>query len=95
MKIEYEVRFLEINKDSLVKKLKSIGAIEVGDWFQIRKTFDLIIPQQNSWLRLRTNGEITTLTVKEINSAKIDGTKEAEVTINDFDEMDRIFFGTR
>ena len=24
------------------------------------------------------------------NSAKIDGTKEAEVTINDFDEMDRI-----
>ena len=74
MKIEYEVRFLEINKDSLVKKLKSIGAIEVGDWFQIRKTFDLIIPQQNSWIRLRTNGEITTLTVKEINSAKIDGT---------------------
>ena len=90
MKIEYEVRFLEINKDSLVKKLKSIGAIEVGDWFQIRKTFDLINPQQNSWLRLRTNGEITTLTVKEINSAKIDGTKEAEVVVNDFDEMDRI-----
>ena len=82
--------FLEINKDSLVKKLKSIGAIEVGDWFQIRKTFDLIIPQQNSWLRLRTNGETTTLTVKEINSAKIDGTKEAEVVVDDFDEMDTI-----
>ena len=45
MKIEYEVRFLEINKNSLVKKLKSIGAIEVGDWSQIRKIFDLIIPQ--------------------------------------------------
>ncbi len=90
MKTEYEIRFLEIDKDKILKKLKEIGAIEVGNWFQIRKTFDLIIPQQNSWLRLRTNGKTTTLTVKEIGSAKIDGTKEAEVVVDSFDEMDLI-----
>ena len=28
--------------------------------------------------------------MKEINSAKIDGTKEAEVVVDDFDEMDTI-----
>ncbi len=90
MKTEYEVRFLEINKDDLLQKLHKLGAVEIGNWLQIRKTFDLINPQPNSWFRLRTNGEKTTLTVKEINSAKIDGTKEAEVIVNDFDEMDTI-----
>ncbi len=90
MKIEYEIRFLEIDKDKILKRLKEIGAVEVGDWFQIRKTYDLITPQQNSWLRLRTNGKTTTLTVKEIGSAKIDGTKEAEVVVDNFDEMDTI-----
>lgn len=90
MKTEYEVRFLEIDTNNILKKLKEVGAVEIGNWRQIRKTFDLITPQKNSWLRLRTNGETTTLTVKEINSAKIDGTKEAEVVIDDFNEMDTI-----
>lgn len=90
MKTEYEVRFLEIDKDKILTKLKELGAVEVGDWIQIRKTFDLIVSQKNSWLRLRTNGETTTLTVKEINSAKIDGTKEAEVVVNNFNEMNTI-----
>lgn len=45
---------------------------------------------KNSWLRLRTIGETTKLTVKEINSAKIDGIKEAEVLVDDFDEMNTI-----
>lgn len=95
MKTEYEVRFLEIDTNNILKKLKEVGAVEIGNWRQIRKTFDLITPQKNSWLRLRTNGETTTLTVKEINSAKIDGTKEAEVVIDDFNEMDTILTKNR
>ena len=90
MKIEYEVRFLEINKDSILEKLKKVGATEIGDWLQIRKTYDLINPTPNSWLRLRTNGETTTVTVKEINSAKIDGTKELEIKVDSFEETDAI-----
>ena len=90
MKTEYEVRFLEINQNEIISKLKKLGAVEVGNWVQIRKTFDLIPAQKNSWLRLRTNGITTTLTVKEINSAKIDGTKEAEVVVDSFEEMDTI-----
>lgn len=90
MKIEYEVRFLEIDEKKLVEKLQKLNAVETGNWVQVRKTFDLITPQKNSWLRLRTNGQTTTLTVKEINSAKVDGTKEAEVVVDSFDEMDLI-----
>lgn len=90
MKTEYEIRFLEIDEKSITKKLKSLGAIEIGNWLQIRKTFDLVIPKQNSWVRLRTNGLITTLAVKEINSTKIDGTKEFEVTVDSFEETDEI-----
>lgn len=90
MKIEYEIRFLEINQEEILRKLKALKAKEIGNWLQIRKTYDLINPNPNSWVRLRTNGKTTTLTVKEIGSAKIDGTKEAEIVVDDFDETDLI-----
>lgn len=90
MKIEYEARFLEINKNQILERLYKIGAKEVGNWLQIRKTYDLITPNPNSWIRLRTNGKKTTLTVKEIGSAKVDGTKEAEIVVEDFAETDLI-----
>ena len=90
MKIEYEIRFLKINREEILKKLKELNAKEIGNWLQIRKTYDLIKPNPNSWVRLRTNGKTTTLTVKEIGSAKIDGTKEAEIVIDSFEETDTI-----
>lgn len=90
MKTEYEVRFLEIDKEEVLKKLHKLGAKEVGNWLQIRKTYDLITPTPNSWVRLRTNGKKTTLTVKEIGSAKVDGTKEAEIVVDNFAETDLI-----
>lgn len=90
MKIEYEIRFLEIDKDKILKKLHELGATEVGDWLQIRKTYNFVTPRPNAWLRLRTNGIKTTLTVKEISSDKIDGTKESEVEVSDFAETDEI-----
>lgn len=90
MKIEYEVRFLEIDRDEILQKLTNLGAKENGNWLQIRKTYDLIEPKPNSWIRLRTNGKTTTITIKEIGSAKIDGTKEAEIVVDDFAEADLI-----
>ncbi len=90
MKIEYEVRFLEIDKDKIIAKLNEMGAKDLGDSCQIRKTYDFIEKRKNSWLRLRTNGKETTLTVKQIDSDKIDGTKELEVVVSDFNETDAI-----
>ena len=33
MKTEYEIRVLEIEKESIVKKLESLGAIQKGELF--------------------------------------------------------------
>lgn len=90
MKIEYEVRFLNIDKEKIISKLQKLKAEDYGEKLQIRKTYDLIQPKPNSWVRLRTNGEKTTLTIKEIKNAKVDGTKELEIVVSDFFETDAI-----
>ena len=39
---------------------------------------------------MRTNGVETTLTIKEISNSKIDGTKESEIVVSDFETTDEI-----
>ena len=68
----------------LSEVLKKENATFVGDWLQLRYCYDFCPKKENSWIRLRTNGEKTTLTIKEINSSKIDGTKESEIVVSDF-----------
>lgn len=90
LKTEFEIRFLEINEKEILEKLKDLNASEIGNWLQVRKTYDLVNPQKNSWVRLRTNGQKTTLTIKEILTNKVDGTKELEIEVSDFSETDAI-----
>ena len=66
------------------------NATFVGEWLQIRKCYDFNPVKENSWIRLRTNGVETTLTIKEITNDKIDGTKELEIVVSDFDDTDEI-----
>ena len=64
--IEYEVRVLEINKEEIQKRLESLGAKLVEDVFQKRYVYDFkpVIPSK--WIRLRTNGTKSTLTIKNV-----------------------------
>jgi adenylate cyclase class 2 len=86
MNTEYEIRILEINKEEFIKKIMSLGAKHIGDFEQKRYVYDVKPINPNKWIRLRTNGKDTTLTIKEIKSEKIDGTKELEVSVDDFDK---------
>ena len=88
--IEYEVRILEINKEEIQGKLNELNAVLVEDVLQKRYVYDFkpAIPQK--WIRLRTNGNKTTLTIKNIESTKIDGTKETEIEVSDFDTTNEI-----
>lgn len=90
MKSEIEARLLECDVKHILKKLKETGASFVGDWLQIRNCYDFNPVKENSWIRLRTNGTETTLTIKEIESNKIDGTKETEITVSSFETTDEI-----
>lgn len=90
MKTEIECRFLECDVDSLINSLNKHNAQFVGDWLQMRYCYDFNPVRENSWIRLRTNGKTTELTIKEINSDKIDGTKESEIFVSDFNTANEI-----
>ena len=85
MKTEYEIRVLEMEKESIVKKLESLGAIKKGEYNQKRYVYDLKPIPKDKWIRLRTNGIETTLTYKDIESNTIDGTKEVEFKVDSFE----------
>ena len=90
MKTELECRLLDCNAKEIIDRLKRLNAEFEGDWLQIRNCYDFNPVKENSWIRLRKNGKETTLTIKEINSDKIDGTKESEIVVSDFDATDEI-----
>ena len=85
MNTEIEERVLEVNEKELIEKLEAMGAKKVGEWLQKRYVYDFIPKRENEWIRLRTNGENTTLTYKNIESNTIIGTKELEIEVSDFD----------
>ena len=90
MKTEYEVRILDIDFSNMMKKVEDLGAIKVGSYHQRRYVYDFIPVQKGRWIRLRSNGSESTLTIKEINSSKIDGTKELEIIVSDFENTNEI-----
>lgn len=94
MKTEFEIRVLEINDEEIIEKLEKLGATKIGEYDQKRYVYDLIPKNNGKWIRLRTNGEKTTLAYKDVISDIIDGTKEIKFEVRDFDEakefMERI-----
>ncbi len=88
---EHEIRVLEINTESILKKLEKLGATKIFDSIQKRLVYDFNPINPNKWIRLRNNGKKTTLAVKEIlDNSKVAGTRESEVEVSDFNEMKNI-----
>ena len=75
------------------EKLNELGAVLVEDVFQKRYVYDFNPKNPNKWIRLRTNGTKTTLTIKNVETSKIDGTRELEVVVDDFMPDDTIIYG--
>lgn len=91
MKKEIEIRLLNIDKEQFIKSIIDLGAKKVSESLQKRYVYDFNPIQENKWIRLRTNGEKTTLTIKEIvDKNAIDGTNELEVIVSDFDSANSI-----
>lgn len=91
MNIEYELKVLEINIKEIEDKLISLGAIKLGDNLQRRYVYDFkpVIPHK--WIRLRTNGIKTTLTIKEVkDNNSIGGTLEKEIEVSNFESTNEI-----
>ena len=86
MQTEFEVKILGIDVDKIISKLNTLGAKKIGEKMQKRFVYDFNPKKENYWIRLRTNAEKTTLTIKEIKNDKIDGTKELEISVDDFEK---------
>lgn len=83
--IEYEARVLDIDKEKLEEKLKFLNAEKIADFNYRRMVYDFIPTDNKKWIRLRTDGKKTTLTIKEIKNSEIDGTYENEIEVSDFE----------
>lgn len=85
---EFEAKFLNINVDSLQKKLIQIGALQTNPKkLMRRKIFDLpFTTPHKQWVRVRDEGDKITITLKRIlNTTKIDGMREVEFAVEKFD----------
>jgi adenylate cyclase class 2 len=83
--IEYEVKILDIDVAEITKNLSEIGYTPQRKRSFRRIIFDTIPEDKNKWVRLRTDGFITTLTYKEYLRDSIDGVKEIEVEVDNFE----------
>lgn len=89
---EVEVRFLEIDKEALIKKLRDLGAKDLGeDLLQEVIIYDKEFTWRDggkSLLRLRTRNNKTELTFKHRNSHAIGDTEEIEFEVSDKDKAE-------
>ena len=91
METEYEVRVLDIDVNKLIVKLEELGATRIGEYFQRRYVYDFNPKIDGKWIRLRTNGEYTTLAIKSRpNETKIGELFELEEKVEDFEKTHMI-----
>lgn len=94
MQKEIETRFLEIDKDELVKKLVSLGALDEGE----EKLEEMIFydeamtwKRKNKFVRLRkTKGKVK-LTYKSNVEQTVDSAREIELEVSDLQKCSELF----
>lgn len=93
MNTEIEVKFLRVNHDDVRAKLREIGAVCESPMRLMRRvTFDnAAMKAKNGWIRVRDEGDKVTMGYKQTDSLNIDGTKEIETTVGDFETAVAIF----
>lgn len=89
MKTEFEVKVLDINPGQVQSLLEKLG-LGRGDTLKYQRYVYEIQDHPDAWLRLRTDGTTTTLSYKSFVTDKIDGVKELEIIVNDFEATHKL-----
>lgn len=90
MEKEIELRVYDIDKEELIKKIEKLNGKFINNYEQIRYVYDFNPVKENKWIRLRTDGFKTTLTIKEYTSSKINGVNELEIEVSDMEKTNLI-----
>ena len=89
MATEFEARFLNINKEEIIKKLIEIGAEDKGEYMLEEVIFydsELEWLKEGKLIRLRKKKGETKLTYKNHKSMSIGGAEEHETSIGDIND---------
>ncbi|MFE9679713.1 class IV adenylate cyclase [Streptomyces sp. NPDC006259] len=87
---EYETKALDIDPAEMARRIAAAGGTHVADRVMRRYVYDIAPGDPHRWIRLRDTGSEVTLCVKEITSDAVDGTRETETTVGDFDTADAL-----
>lgn len=93
MQNEIEAQFLDINKDDIRAKLKSIGANCTKPEIKMKRViFDA---GEHQFIRVRDEGDKIVMTYKNVENDKdILGTKEVNIVVDDYDKAVDFMKGT-
>lgn len=89
---EFETKVPNVNPSEIIAKLHKLKAEEIGDLFLRRYMYDMS-GSDIQFIRLRTDGQKTTLTYKYkvLGNTIVGKTTEIEVEVADFDRTAAIF----
>ena len=93
MKTEKELRILDVSFETMIQKLKAVGAKHEATYFQERYTYNFTPHRIGHWIRLRRrigNESKITLAIKEAKKQSVDGTKELEIGVSNFEDTNLI-----
>ena len=91
MGLEYEYRYVNFNKNQIVKNLKKIGGKKIGSFLFKVMVFQHPLKTEKTYVRIRDEGYRTVMTFKDKMGEKF--VNEHEVIINDFDTGVKILLG--
>lgn len=88
MKSEIEVKFLDVNHDEIRDKLKALGGTSEQPMRLMRRvTIETPeLAKKDAFVRVRDEGDRVTMTYKQFSELSVDGAKEIEITVSDFDK---------
>lgn len=89
MQSEIEVKFLKVDFDEVRSKLKAAGGqLEKPMRLMRRVTIhnDFMRTGKDAFLRVRDEGDKVVMTYKQFDELSVDGAKEIEVEVSDFDK---------
>lgn len=86
MQTEIEVKFLNVHHDTIREKLQKAGAKLITPMRLMRRvTIDTEdMRHKNAYIRIRDEGNKITMTYKQFDELSIDGAKEIETEVSDF-----------
>lgn len=93
MKTEHEAKFLNVSTAGIRLKLAAANA-NLEEPMRLMRRVTIDTPEmkaKDAFLRIRDQGDKTTITYKQFDALSVDGAKEYEVDVSDFNEAIALF----